>query len=106
VITYQPSELIEFLVVKGTDTVERIEITLEEDSGATVLTWDSICIAYSDAGLARQSEYSSSRLQEFLVYVADNLSRYLSSSSAEGSAADSPERQEDPDSRAESGTPG
>lgn len=78
IITYEPSELIEFLVVKGNDTVERIGIALHEDEkGTTEMEWSSFCVAYSEKGNMKQQGFSSEALQEFLVDLGAKLTRYL-----------------------------
>lgn len=78
IINYDPYNLIEFLIVKGTDTVERLRIELKEmNKNVTELYWTHICTAYSDVGRERAQKSSNETFNVFLEDRKRELHYYL-----------------------------
>lgn len=78
IITYIPPELIEFIIVKGTDSVQRLSISLRENNkGYTELTWTSFCITYSENGYNKERNSNNITFQAFLDERKKEMDYYL-----------------------------
>jgi hypothetical protein len=78
IITYKPPQLIEFLTVKGADSVERLSISLTEiKKNLTELTWTSTAITYSERGHKKEQNSNDHTCQAFLDDRKKEMDYYL-----------------------------
>ena len=78
VINYDPFKQVEFLIVKGRDSVERLSIFLREISkGTTELEWTTMCTAYSEIGREIAQRYNDETFKIFLEDRKRELNYYL-----------------------------
>jgi hypothetical protein len=78
VITYTPPTVIEFLIVKGNDSVQRLSISLREiQKDLTELVWTSSCITYSENGHKKERDTNNITFQAFLDDRKKEMDYYL-----------------------------
>ncbi len=81
-ITYEPSRLIEYLLVMGTDAVVRLSISLEQSgeqtTPATRIVWRMLFTAASPlARMALRADFSKEKYQAMLNKRERDLGRYF-----------------------------
>ncbi len=78
-ITYEPCSFIEYSIVKGTDSVERLSIRLNEnDTGTTELEWTFLITEFSSTGAKRSGHCESEEIfQQFLLDRQREIRYYL-----------------------------
>ncbi len=78
IITHTPPAVIEFLIVKGNDSVQRLSISLHEiKKDLTELVWASSCITYSENGHNKERNSNNMTFQAFLDDRKKEMEYYL-----------------------------
>ncbi len=78
IIAYRPFSFIEFLVVDGTDTVNRFSISLQEKGNITELTWRMLFTATGTAGSqALRHAFTEEKFQKMVDDRKTELAYYL-----------------------------